>query len=184
MLEHLIAVDKNIPELPDLTGAEIISAKRVSRARDPKKTPPATECEIEEAQTAFTLLAEEMLQLPTGTPPKTAQRVAQQLGRGSALAHLDAMLTAYDWDFVTKAKEIRNYTVGKLLEIAESGSERGKLKSLELLGKVTEIGLFTHRLEITTKSLDDNTLEAVLREKLQKYASTEVSFREVGSDNT
>ena len=58
------------------------------------------------------------------------------------------MLTAYDWEFVQQAKELRGYTVAKLVEETQNPNPNVRLKALGLLGKVTEVGLFTDKVEI------------------------------------
>jgi hypothetical protein len=80
------------------------------------------------------------------------------------------MLTAYDWEFINQAKEIRGYAVAQLLEETKHPTASVRLKALALLGKVTEIGLFTDKIEIKKTELSDAELEARIKEKLGKFA--------------
>ena len=77
------------------------------------------------------------------------------------------MLTAYDWEFVQQAKEIRGYAVSKLLEECESPNANIRLKALGLLGKVTEVGLFTDKVEVKKTDMSNEELDAKIKEKLQ-----------------
>lgn len=80
------------------------------------------------------------------------------------------MLTAYDWEFVERAKELRGYTVAKILEDTNHPTASVRLKALALLGKVTEVGLFTEKIEIKKAELSDSELDARIKEKLGKMA--------------
>lgn len=83
-----------------------------------------------------------------------------------AVRHLVGMLTAYDWEFVEQAKELRGYAVSKILEETGHPDAKIRLRALELLGKVTEVGLFTERIEVKKTSISDAEIDAKLMEKL------------------
>lgn len=85
-----------------------------------------------------------------------------------AVKHLVGMLTAYDWQFVEQAQEIRGYAVAKLVEETSHPDAKIRLKALELLGRVTEIGLFTERIEIKQTSLSDAEIDRQIEERLGK----------------
>jgi hypothetical protein len=83
--------------------------------------------------------------------------------------HLTGMLTAYDWNFIEHAKELRGYTVAKILEETKHPDARIRLKALQMLGGVTEIALFTERIEVTKKDASEEDIEKRLRERLAKF---------------
>lgn len=87
----------------------------------------------------------------------------------AAMRHLDNLLSEYDHELVNSAVRIREYVKNKLLE--ESASIDGKLriKALELLGKMKDVGLFTDRVEVTHKTKSDEELEAELTKKLERF---------------
>jgi hypothetical protein len=87
----------------------------------------------------------------------------------AAVQRLVGMLTAYDWEFVQQAKELRGYTVAKLLEETENPNANIRLKALGLLGKVTEVGLFTEKIEVKTAPASDAELDARIKDKLDKF---------------
>ena len=87
----------------------------------------------------------------------------------AAVRHQVSMLSQYDWEFVQQAKELRGYVVSKLVEATETTSLRDRLRALEMLGKVTEVGLFTERVEITKVDMTDEALEARIKAKLDKF---------------
>ena len=79
------------------------------------------------------------------------------------------MVTAYQWKFVEQAQELRSMAVTKIAKETEHPDARIRLKALELLGKVTEVALFTDRVEIKKTELSDEDLEAQIKKKLEKY---------------
>jgi hypothetical protein len=82
------------------------------------------------------------------------------------------MLTAYDWEFVQQAKQLRGMAVKKIVDETDHPDARIRLKALELLGKVTEVGLFTERVEVKKAQLEDHELDERIREKLQALQKT------------
>lgn len=107
--------------------------------------------------------------LVTAQPEEKQREALLRLKAPAAYEKLDSMLTAYDWEFVERAKELRSYTVTKIIQETEHHDARIRLRALELLGKVTEVGLFTERIEVKKVEVGDNELEARVREKLQKF---------------
>jgi hypothetical protein len=87
----------------------------------------------------------------------------------AAVRHLTGMLTAYDWEFVHQAKELRGYAVSKILEEVEHPDARIRLRALELLGRVTEVALFTDRVEVKKTEMKDTELDAKIKEKLARF---------------
>ena len=46
---------------------------------------------------------------------------------------------------------------------------RIRLRALELLGRVTEVALFTDRVEVKKTNVDDRELDAKIKEKLARF---------------
>jgi hypothetical protein len=86
-----------------------------------------------------------------------------------AVQHLVGMLSAYDWQFVTEAQKLRGYAVAKILEEVENPSANIRLKALALLGKVTEVGLFTEKIEVKKDEVSDEELNQKIKDKLAKF---------------
>ena len=92
--------------------------------------------------------AREAFQKLNFEPNDTAQKNALvRVKTPEAVRHLTGMLTAYDWDFIDMAKELRGYTVAKIVEETKHPDAKVRLKALDMLGKVTEVGLFTERID-------------------------------------
>lgn len=181
MLEHLISADpaKYVPEILDSPG-EIIPGEKatIGQLVDAKMRTAllleglagAPDAEIvEEAQRAA---AQQAFMALTQSTDTTEKRMAlDAVDTPATVKHLVGMLTAYDWAFVEQAQEIRGYTVAGLMKETVHPDARIRLKALELLGKVTEIALFTERVEVNHKNVSDEELEAQLKEKLARFAA-------------
>lgn len=83
-----------------------------------------------------------------------------------AVKHLAGMLSQYDWDYVEQAKQLRGFVVAKVLEETKHPDARIRLRALEMVGKLTEVGSFTERIEITKKDATSSELEERIRAKL------------------
>lgn len=107
--------------------------------------------------------------LTTNTTSLEQKAALAQLKTPEAVRHLTGMLSAYDWEFIEQAKELRGYTVAKLVEETTNANPNIRLKALALLGKVTEVGLFTEKIEIKKEELSDSELDQRIKDKLSKF---------------
>ena len=122
----------------------------------------ATEIDTKAARTSFANIV-------SASPSEITHQSLAQVKTPAAVQHLVGMLTAYDWEFVQQAKELRGYAVAKILEEVENPSANIRLKALALLGKVTEIGLFTEKIEVKKAELSDDELDQRIKDKLNKF---------------
>ena len=111
-------------------------------------------------------------------PEDEKQKLAlAKLKTPEAVQHLVGMLSAYDWEFVNQAKELRGYTVAKILELAEDSDKRIRLKALKMLGDVTEVGLFTTKVEVKNVNADEEEINRRLQEKLEAMLVVDTTAR-------
>jgi hypothetical protein len=122
----------------------------------------ATDLDTQAARTTFANLV-------TSSPDAASHTAIAQIKTPEAVRHIVGMLTAYDWEFVHQAKELRGYAVAKLVEETTNPSANIRLKALGLLGKVTEVGLFTDKIEIKKDELTDTELDQRIKDKLSKF---------------
>lgn len=120
-------------------------------------------------QAATTTARAAFAAITLGTTPGNIQNALTSMKTPAAVQRLVGMLTAYDWEFVQQAKELRGYTVAKLVEETENPNANIRLKALGLLGKVTEVGLFTEKIEIAKTPASDAELDARIKDKLAKF---------------
>jgi hypothetical protein len=176
MLDHLISGELDpviFQEMPDAfvpiakaTPTQTIDAKVATAdwlkdlGLDDDKV--QTEAETQTARAAFATLT-------TGSTPASIQSALTNIQTPKAVQHLVGMLTAYDWEFVNQAKELRGYAVAKILEDCENPNANIRLKALGLLGKVTEVGLFTDKVEVKQTVMSDAEVEQRIKDKLNKF---------------
>jgi hypothetical protein len=86
----------------------------------------------------------------------------------ATVQHLYAMLSDYDHQVVQEAVQLRRFVTNKLIEDAGLSDPRHRLKALELLGKISDVGLFSEKTEITVKNLSPDDLETQIKSKLYK----------------
>jgi hypothetical protein len=96
------------------------------------------------------------------------------LSSPGTIVHLKAILSEYDKTVVESAAQIRTFVTNKLLLETESPDPRIRIKALELLGKISDVGLFTDKSEITMRHRPTEELEQLLRERLTKTIDAEV----------
>lgn len=104
--------------------------------------------------------------------PTEAKAALQKVTLPPAIQKIVGMLTAYDWAFVEQAKELRGMAVAKIVEETDHPDARIRLKALELLGKVTEVGLFTERISVKKEDMSDDELDQKIRDKLAQLQKT------------
>lgn len=174
MLDHLLDFDPEVistdaapTPAEKSTPVELANAK--IKTADWLKTMGAVDAEAAVSEAEKNKARETFVSLTTAAPLKTQHELVTKLETPAAVRHLTGMLTAYDWEFVQQAKEIRGYAVAKLLEECEHTNANIRLKALGLLGKVTEIGLFTDKVEIKKTDMSDDEIDARIKEKLNKF---------------
>lgn len=115
-----------------------------------------TEADRKDARAVF-------MDSPT-TPPQAINTPAKAL-------ILSALLNEYDFDVVRNAQQLRNYIKLKYLELSNSGNAKIELKALEMLGKLSDVGAFTERIDVNITHRTTEELEADLAKKLSSYIS-------------
>jgi len=85
----------------------------------------------------------------------------------ASLIQTNAVLKEFGQLIATHAAEVRNTVVNKLILETENPDGRIRIRALELLGKMTDVGLFTERKEITVTHQTTEELREKLREKLE-----------------
>jgi hypothetical protein len=85
-----------------------------------------------------------------------------------------AFLRTYGQQLAMDAAEARAAITNKLMEIANCGDPRFELKALELLGKHSDIGIFTERSEITINYKDPADLENEIKERVKRLLNASV----------
>jgi hypothetical protein len=85
-----------------------------------------------------------------------------------------AFLRTYGQQLAMDASAARSAITNKLMELANCGDPRFELKALELLGKHSDIGIFTQRSEISIKYDDPARLEKEIKERIKRLLNASV----------
>jgi len=172
LFEHLVQfelgnTDPEFVELDDAEPGEVLSAQHKTVEWLEELGVRPDEVQDKEQQTAAAREAFGSLTTNAVSSDQVANLI--QIKTPEAVRHLTGMLAAYDWEFVQQAKEIRGYAVAQLIEETKSSNANIRLKALGLLGKVTEVGLFTDKVEIKKTELSDAEIDAKIKEKLNRF---------------
>lgn len=86
-----------------------------------------------------------------------------------ALVHLEAILSEYDRDLLNVSTRMRSYVTNKLLMESVDEDAKVRLKALELLGKITSVGLFSDKIEVNVTHRSVEEIDNELEQMLDKY---------------
>jgi len=93
-------------------------------------------------------------------------------GQAAAAA---AILKKYDFQAIADAQQARNLITNKLIELADCGDLKIEIKALELLGKHSDIGIFTERSEITVHHTTSQSLENSIKERIKRLLHSDIT---------
>ena len=103
--------------------------------------------------------------------------------RPGAILKLEALLTQYDHQVVTDAVQLRTYVTNKLIEESGGPDAKIRIKALELLGKIGDVGLFAEKIEVTIQQKRTEEIDALLREKLERFAQKLPQIQDVPEED-
>lgn len=161
-----VATESNIPipdSLDDQVAASFAENARVAASTATLMSElgmpfEMTEEDEKKAQTLFR----------TVDSTKKNQANPPDLYNGSVAVRLQALLTEYDKAIVADAAQARTYIMNKLLDISDCGDTKHELRALELLGKMSDIGAFTEKSEITVTHKTSDDLKKAIEDKLKR----------------
>ena len=174
MLDHLIDFDPEVSDdlqdftpldkagITDTVDAKINTNNWLKEYGSVDTDTITNELETQAARISFANIV-------SAAPEEITHTALAEVKTPAAVKHLVNMLTAYDWEFIQQAKELRGYAVAKILEEVENPNASVRLKALALLGKVTEVGLFTEKIEVKKAELSDDELDQRIKDKLNKF---------------
>ena len=109
-------------------------------------------------------------------PDKTSQKVTNK--RAAKITPASIRLTSnileeFNHSVVESSKQLRNLVTNKLVIESENPDPRVRMRALELLGKISDVGLFTEKSEVTITHQTTDDLKEKLRGKLAKLVNPE-----------
>ena len=89
----------------------------------------------------------------------------------ASLVLTDSILKQFGRSVVESAVQIRHLVTNKLIEETENPDPRVRIRALELLGKISDVGLFAEKSEVTITHQSTDDLRVRLRSKLTKLVN-------------
>jgi hypothetical protein len=100
---------------------------------------------------------------PTKIPAKLSA-----LTTPASVGHLKEILSEYDHVVVKSAVQIRTFVTNRLIEESTNPDAKIRMRALELLGKIGDVGLFIERTEITVKHKTTIELQSSIKERITR----------------
>jgi hypothetical protein len=102
----------------------------------------------------------------TDTPPK--------ITNPNEAAAASALIKRFDFQAFADIMQARTYITNKLLALSDCGDPRLEIRALELLGKHSDVGLFTDRSEITVHHTTSEGLEKSIKDRIKRLLNSDV----------
>ena len=146
-----------LPERADALGKTVDELEKHGADLEPD------EVDKEVAATLATAYAQD--------PDKTSKTVTNK--RAAVLTPASVrltnhILTEFNHSVVESSKQLRNLVTNKLIIESENPDPRVRMRALELLGKISDVGLFTEKSEVTITHQTTDDIKEKLRGKLAK----------------
>jgi|TARA_R110000782_G_scaffold69888_3_gene140508 hypothetical protein len=104
---------------------------------------------------------------------KTASAARMSTLTPASIVLTNSILTEFGRSVVESSVQIRHLVTNKLLLETENPDPRTRIRALELLGKISDVGLFAEKSEITITHQSTDDLKSKLRRKLEKLVPVE-----------
>lgn len=122
-------------------------------------------------------LAENGLQIAVTEQDKQEARMAfaasktpaPKTATPGAIVHLESLLNEWDQEVLDVGRRLRNYVTNKLIVETTDPDPRVRLKALENLGRISSVGLFSERIDITVTHRTINDIESDLKKTLELF---------------
>lgn len=110
-------------------------------------------------------------------PEKTSKKVSSKKAATLTPASLlmtNSILQEFGQSVADSAVQIRHMVTNKLILETDNPDPRVRIRALELLGKISDVGLFAEKSEVTITHQSTEDLKNRLRSKLAKLVNPEV----------
>ena len=107
-----------------------------------------------------------------GTDKPNAPKHIQATAEAKAAS---VLIKTFDFQAFADIQQARTFITNKLVSMTDCGDPKIEIKALELLGKHSDIGLFTERSEITVHHTTSKGLEDSIKERIKRLMNAEVT---------
>ena len=117
----------------------------------------------------------------SGDPETTSRKITNK--RLSSMTPASLVLTnnilqEFGRSVVESATQIRHLVTNKLLLETDNADPRVRIRALELLGKISDVGLFAEKSEVTVTHQSTDDLREKLRKKLTKLVNPDTEIED------
>jgi hypothetical protein len=171
--ESGVPLSKRAPKL-DLKDRAAACAKTIELLTSHGMEADASE---EDRDTAAAL-AIAYAQNPEKTSKATTTARTAQL-TPAVIKETHKILDEFGRQVVDSAVTVRHLVTNKLILETDNPDARVRIKALELLGKMSDVGLFTEKSEVTITHQTTDDLKEKLRKKLQRLTAPQAAEPEI-----
>lgn len=107
-----------------------------------------------------------------GTDKPTVPKHVPSAAEAKAAA---VLIKQFDFQAFADVQQARTYITNKLIKMTDCGDPKLEIKALELLGKHSDIGLFTERSEITVHHTTSKGLEDSIKERIKRLMNADIT---------
>jgi hypothetical protein len=93
-----------------------------------------------------------------------------------ALINLEAVLSEWDHEVLDATRKLRNYVTNKLIMESTDPDPKQRMRALENLGKLSNVGLFAERVDVNVTHRTVTDIETELRKTLELYGGDVVDI--------
>jgi len=114
-------------------------------------------------------------------PDKTSKKATNNKMAALTPASLvltNSILTEFGQSVVQSAIQVRHLVTNKLLLETENPDPKVRIRALELLGKISDVGLFAEKSEVTITHQSTDDLRKKLKQKLENLVKVEDDVQE------
>lgn len=115
-------------------------------------------------------IAAEYAEDPYKASKKTSSNAVAKMTPASLIL-TNSILQEFGHSVAESAVQIRHLVTNKLLLESENPDAKVRIRALELLGKISDVGLFAEKSEVTVTHQSTDDLRAKLRSKLEKLVN-------------
>tara|TARA_R110002167_G_scaffold148738_1_gene341836 strand:- start:112 stop:705 length:594 start_codon:yes stop_codon:yes gene_type:complete len=160
-----------IEDAPDLTDLNIKAAGAAETAKLLSEYGLDIEITTTDKDTAAALVTSYAQDPETTSKKATVSRVSNLTP--ATLLLTDKILKDFGHSVVESSVQLRHLVTNKLIEETDNPDARIRVKALELLGKISDVGLFSEKSEVTITHQTTDDIKEKLRAKLTKLVNPE-----------
>ena len=134
---------------------------------------PIAQDEADEIFAQFSEIAKKqfedaMSDKPKRGRPRSRPDTPALLEKVPVAQRISTRLREYNNPLVADAAVLRLVVTNKLLDLAGCGDPRIEIKATEMLGKISDVGLFTEKTEITVTYNNISDIDEAIKDKIRK----------------